>query len=61
MCILERRPGPPIPAFVQNGVSEEEAKKLVVKAIPLVNSVLGKHLHESTSLQGKKPLMLLLK
>lgn len=38
---MTKKPGPPIPKFVQDGVSEEEAKKLVVQAVPIVNGFLG--------------------
>ena len=34
---------PPIPSFIQDGLSEEEVKKQVEKLLPKVNEVLGKN------------------
>lgn len=32
---------PPVPSFVNNGITEEEAKKAMEKAVPLVNKTLA--------------------
>jgi len=38
---LLHKPGPPIPSFVKDGISEEEVKKLVTKLTPCINDALG--------------------
>ncbi|GMH43242.1 hypothetical protein BSKO_11164 [Bryopsis sp. KO-2023] len=35
------KPGPPIPAFIKEGVDEEDVKKLAAKAVPVINKGLG--------------------
>lgn len=40
-CVSLFRPGPPIPAIVKDGLKEEDAKKWVGHAVPIINKGLG--------------------